>query len=125
MDSRPEMNVTPLIDVLLVLMTILILAVPILTHSTKIALPTTRPSTSPPVIEYVDIDASGVVYWNQTAYEDAAELAAALRRRATNERVVIQIAPERLAPYGRVAEVLAAAQRAGVARLALTPVSER
>jgi biopolymer transport protein ExbD len=125
MDTRLELNVTPLIDVLLVLITILILAVPILTQATKLDLPLASPKKSPIIFEYVDIDGTGAVYWNDTLLVDEFAIRKALATIAASDERVLRITPERLAPYERVAQVLAAAQRAGVTRLTLTPVANR
>jgi biopolymer transport protein ExbD len=120
-----ELNVTPLIDVLLVLVVMLIITVPIATHAVKLDLPTgSAKAPDRPVVD-VDIDFDGRVFWNGTGARDDQELERwfASASRATPQPI-IKVWPERRARYERVAQVLAAAQRARVANMALAPVAQ-
>ena len=125
-EVQPELNVTPLIDVLLVLVVMLIVTVPIATHAVKLDLPGGKPlAATPRPVVHVDIDFDGRVFWNGTDARNDQQLEQwfASASRASPEPLV-QIWPERRARYERVAQVLAAAQRAHVSNLALAPVSQ-
>jgi biopolymer transport protein ExbD len=119
----PELNVTPLIDVLLVLLTMLILTVPVLTHAVKLDLPVGKAASPRTAIE-VDIDADGRVFWNGTPVADDLQLEAwfrGLSRQVPQPNV--KIWPDKRGRYARVAQVMAAAQRSGVQHLALAPTA--
>ena len=117
-DGEPmmEMNTTPLIDVMLVLLIMFIITIPIQTHAVKIDMPTgglTVDATKNKIV----IDAGGAVLWNGQAV-DLPVLAATLER--TQELAVapeLHLQPDALAPYERVDEVLAVTKRVGVERM--------
>jgi biopolymer transport protein TolR len=121
LDSRPmsDINMTPLIDVMLVLLVIFIVTAPLLAGSLKLELPkssTATPSTAPSVLA-VSIDAQGVLRVGDDVV-DAAALAArcadAAKKDPTTE---VQLRADSRVPYGRVAEVIGAAQTAGLTRI--------
>jgi biopolymer transport protein ExbD len=120
-----ELNVTPLIDVLLVLVVMLIITVPIATHAVKLDLPAgVAKAPDRPVVD-VDIDFDGRVFWNGTAARDDQELERWFASASHEmQQPIIKVWPERRARYERVAQVLAAAQRAHVANIALAPVAQ-
>lgn len=120
----PELNVTPLIDVLLVLLTMLILTVPVLTHAIKLDVPAGR-SASPRAAVDLDIDFDGRVFWNGTGVADDLQLEARFRGLAREmPQPDLKIWPDRRGRYERVAQVMAAAQRSGVQRIALAPTAQ-
>jgi len=116
-----EMNTTPLIDVMLVLLIMLIITIPIQTHAVKLDMP--RPNENPidevdPEIVLLEIDFDGTPLWNGTAIRDRGTLNGYFRRAAeANPQPEIHMRPNRLAKYGAVARVLADAQRIGVTRI--------
>jgi biopolymer transport protein ExbD len=119
--GRPmaEINMIPLIDVMLVLLIIFIVTAPLLTHSIKINLPTatTQPNLEKPETVTLSIDAAGVAYWNDKAIDDArlaAHLADAARRTPQPE---LHLRAERTTQYQKVAQVMAAARNAGMAKI--------
>ncbi len=121
-----EMNTTPLIDVMLVLLTLLIITLPIQTHAVKLDMPS--PSTTPPTIipETVDlgIDFDGTVTWNGTAV-DRATMDSYFENEATKTpQDEIHINPNRLAKYDMVARVLADAQRLGATHIGFTGIDQ-
>jgi biopolymer transport protein ExbD len=117
----PEINTTPLIDVLLVLLILLVVTLPRSTHKVSLDLPV-GPRAHTPILETdVEVDFDGRVFWNGTPVSDDERLAQWLRQAATAPGIV-RIHPDRHVRYERVAQVLAEAQRARVTRLALTPV---
>jgi biopolymer transport protein ExbD len=120
---EPELNATPLIDVLLVLLTMLILTVPIITHAIKLDMPVGGP-TSPKAAIDIDIDADGRVFWNGTGVADDSQLEAWLQGLARQApQPDLKIWPDKRGRYERVAQVMAAAQRSGVEHIALAPTA--
>jgi biopolymer transport protein ExbD len=113
-----EINVTPLVDVMLVLLVVFIVTAPLLMQAVKVNLP--RTAAVPAVAEtrsvQIGIDAAGAIFLDQrpTALP---ELEPALRGMAAEGSVDVQIHADAGVPYGRVAQVMAAAQRAGVPRV--------
>src|SRR4051812_8498301 len=121
-----ELNVTPLIDVLLVLVVMLILSIPVATHIVQLELPTKHraPDTPPPTVN-IDIDFDGRVFWDGTNAKSEHELQQWLVQAGErNPQPIIRVWPDKRAPYERVAQVLAAAQRAQVKHLGLAPIAE-
>jgi biopolymer transport protein ExbD len=121
---EPQLNATPLIDVLLVLLVMLIFTLPIATHTVKLNLPQPRPGPPAPAVR-LDILYDGELYWNGEPVASPEALAARLSAiAARKDAPLLKVMPERRAPYGRVAQVLAAAQRSHVSRLTVSPVSD-
>ncbi len=117
-DGAPmgEMNTTPLIDVMLVLLIMFILTIPIQMHATRIGLPGTGVANGAPAPSHrIDIDALGAVYWDG-ATVDAAGLSARLATAAASE-AEIRLKPDAYARYEQVNQVLATVQRAGIERV--------
>ena len=121
-DGEPmmEMNTTPLIDVMLVLLIMFIITIPIQTHAVKIDLP--QSSTDPvnaldPVKNRLTIDPAGLIYWNGTPV-DRVTLRQYLEQtsRMTPEPE-LQFEPDQAARYAVVDEVLAAIKRSKVTKL--------
>jgi len=122
--AEPALNATPLIDVLLVLLTMLIFTVPIATHAVKLELPG-GPGKPPSTTVRLEIFYRGEIYWNGQHVESLEDLAPRFAAIASQTSPpLLQVMPERMAPYERVAQVLAAAQRAKVTRLAVSPVPD-
>ncbi|MEQ7873082.1 biopolymer transporter ExbD [Sphingomonas sp. ASV193] len=113
-----ELNTTPLIDVMLVLLVMLIMTVPAATHKVPLDLPQAAPSPRiAPLVNTVGIDRAGGLRWNGEPVGMAA-LDAALSASARREQAPeIHLAPAGDAPYATVDAVLAMARRDGVERL--------
>src|ERR1700761_2009011 len=119
-----EMNTTPLIDVMLALLTLLIITLPIQTHAVKLDMP--RPNQKPPdvtpVVVTLVVDFDGQVYWNNTPV-DRKTLDSYLQNAAQQDnQPEIHLQPNRLAKYDAVATVLADAQRIGVTHIGFTGI---
>jgi biopolymer transport protein ExbD len=119
--GRPmaEINMIPLIDVMLVLLIIFIVTAPLLTHSIKINLPkaTTQVNLEKPETVTLSIDASGNLFWDNNRIDDAqlaANLAGAARR---NPQPELHLRAEKTTQYQRLAQVMSAAQNAGVTKI--------
>jgi biopolymer transport protein ExbD len=109
------MNMTPLIDVLLVLLVMMILTIPMMTHKVPVDLAQAG-KTGPAVTHRIDLDAGGRLAWNDVLIADAAlpaRLAAMLRE--PNAR--LEIRADAAARYERFDQTLAVIKRAGVTRL--------
>ena len=119
--SVPEINTTPLIDVLLVLLILLVVTLPHSTHRISLDLPGGSRAHTPVTQTDVEVDFDGRVFWNGTPVSDDERLAQWFSQAAAAPGVV-RILPDRHVRYERVAQVLASAQRAHVSRLALAPV---
>jgi biopolymer transport protein ExbD len=119
----PELNVTPLIDVMLVLLVMIILTVPVITHAIKLDLPVGS-SAGPKAAVDIDIDYDGRVFWNGTGVADDLQLEAWLQGVARQEpQPDLKIWPDKRGRYERVAQVMAAAQRSGVQHIGLAPTA--
>ena len=121
-DAEPMMdiNMTPLIDVLLVLLVMFIITIPVMTHAVKLDMP--RPTNQPveqvdPVVIQLEIDFDGTVLWNGTPVT-LESLDTYFRREAANDpQPELHIRPNKRASYDVVARVLAAAQRNGLLKI--------
>jgi biopolymer transport protein ExbD len=123
--AEPQLNATPLIDVMLVLLVILIITLPVATHVVKLNLPQGAPKAPPPSIR-LDIVADGAIYWNGVEVASLEQLHArfvAVASASVAPR--INVVPEKRTRYELVAQVLALAQRSKVTALGLTPVEDR
>jgi len=117
-----EMNTTPLIDVMLVLLVMLIVTIPIQTHAVKLDLPqansTPPPQTTPPEVVDLEIDFDGTPIWNGTPVPSRAQLDRFFQDTANKiPQPEVHLRPNRLAKYDAVARTLADAQRLGVTKI--------
>jgi biopolymer transport protein ExbD len=121
-----EMNTTPLIDVMLVLLTLLIITIPTQTHAVKLDMP--RPNSKPPLVQpetvEVNVDFDDTVTWNGSP-ADRATLQGYFKGAALkNPQPEIHVHPNPLAKYDKVAQVLADAQRLGVTHIGFVGLDE-
>lgn len=117
-----EMNTTPLIDVMLVLLVMLIITIPIQTHAVKLDMPTGNPP--PPLVlpevVTIDIDFDGTISWNDEVIPDRQTMEAKMRAAAAQDtQPEVHVRPNKLAKYKYVAEVMASAQRIGLSKLGM------
>lgn len=112
-----DINTTPLIDVLLVLLVTLIVSLPMVTHAVKLDMPNGAPPGQLPLVVSVDVDFDGTVIWNGTrvALEQLDGYFNVEARREPQAQV--ELRADRRARYGVVAQVLASAQRNGMQRI--------
>lgn len=118
-DFNPEINTTPLVDVMLVLLIIFIITIPVMNHSVKIDLPraTNQPNETKPENINLAIDAQGKVYWN-TELLDAGQLNTRIAEAAKkNPQPELHLRAERTTQYEKVAQVMAAAQSGGLGKI--------
>jgi biopolymer transport protein ExbD len=118
-----EMNTTPLIDVMLVLIVMLIITLPIQTHAVKLDMPnpnTPPPETPPEVVDLV-VDFDGTITWDGQVI-DVSTMDHYLRdigKLPAESQQEIHLKPHRIVTYGHVAQVLAIAQRDGVKKIGI------
>ncbi len=121
-----EMNTTPLIDVMLVLLTLLIITLPIQTHAVKLDMPapnSTPPTVMPETVE-LGVDFDGTITWNTVPVDRATMDAYFLDAARKDPQPEIHVNPNRLAKYDAVAKVLADAQRLGVTHIGFTGIDQ-
>jgi biopolymer transport protein ExbD len=118
-DVMSEINMTPLVDVMLVLLIIFIITVPVLTHSVKLELPraANQPSIVKPKSVTISITANGEMFWDKTALDEAALVARLKGLSQQNPQPEVRIHGDRRAQYEYVIKAMAAAQRAGILKL--------
>jgi biopolymer transport protein ExbD len=121
-DVMIDINTTPLIDVMLVLLVMLIITIPIQLHSVNLNMPVGRPP--PPLVKpevvKIDIDPRSVVYWNGEEVADRPALEAKLRAaEAQAVQPELHLRPDRAAKYDVVAGVMASAQRIGLTKIGI------
>jgi biopolymer transport protein ExbD len=122
MDVMIDINTTPLIDVMLVLLVMLIITIPIQLHSFNLNLPTCNPP--PPLVlpEVVklDIDDQSRVYWNGEVVDDRATLESKMSASAQEQvQPEVHLRPDKQAKYSVVAGVMASAQRLGLTKIGI------
>ncbi len=120
-----DINTTPLIDVMLVLLIMLIITIPIQLHAVNLNMPNGNPPPSDlkPEVLRIDIDERSAVLWNGEALNEANELAEVERRfeqvAAQPVQPEVHLRPDRHAKYNVVAGVMASAQRSGLTKLGI------
>lgn len=118
-DFNPEINTTPLVDVMLVLLIIFMITIPVLNNSVKIDLPraAAQPNEEKPETVNLSIDANGQVFWNKDLLDESqlkTRIAAAAQHQPQPE---LHLRADRTTPYEKVAQVMAAAQSGGLTKM--------
>jgi len=118
-ESEPiiEMNTTPLIDVLLVLLIMFIITLPLMTHSTTLQTPGGKHVVSMPEVVRVAIDFDDLILWNNEPVDVGQLEKLFIAESAKDEQPDVQVSPDGRASYDTVARVLAIAQRSGMQRI--------
>ena len=117
-----DINTTPLIDVMLVLLIMFIITIPIQTHAVKMNMPipnnVQQQEPRPPI--RIDVDFDGTIGWNGVIVSDQADLEARLREVAAEaDQQEVHLRPNKLVTYKYVAGIMATAQRLGVVKIGL------
>jgi biopolymer transport protein ExbD len=123
-----DINTTPLIDVMLVLLVTLIVSLPIMTHAVKLDMPQNSnpppPDQRPEVID-LDIDFDGTVVWNGTPVADLNQLEGFFHTESAKDpQPEIHLRPDRRTKYDYVARVLASAQRNRMKKIGFVNTSD-
>jgi biopolymer transport protein ExbD len=118
-DVMIDINTTPLIDVMLVLLVMLIITLPIQLHSVNLNMPTGNPP--PPLVKpevvKLDIDGTGAIYWNGEIVPDRTALEERITAAAQGVQPEVHLRPDKGAKYAVVALVMASAQRLGLTKI--------
>ena len=122
-EAMMDINMTPLIDILLVLLIMFIITIPVMTHAVKLDMPKGQPPQAEPVqptIINLEILFDGTITWNGTEIPSVDALEGYFRREAAMDpQPELHIRPNKLVEYKSVATVLASAQRLGVTKLGM------
>ena len=126
-DFNPEINMTPLVDVMLVLLIIFMITIPVMQNNVKVDLPraTSQPNSSIAASIRLTIDASGTMYWNDAVVDPTllrTRFADAARQSPQPE---LHLRAERTTPYEKVAQVMAAAQTGGLEKIGIITEPQR
>jgi biopolymer transport protein ExbD len=123
-DGEPmgEMNTTPLIDVMLVLLIMFIITIPIQTHAVKIDLPVNSPPDQPPppvdpIKNKVSVDPAGTITWNGSPIDLVTLRLYLDRTKAMSPEPELHVQPDAQARYNVVDNVLAIIKRSGVTKM--------
>ncbi|HEY1873135.1 MAG TPA: biopolymer transporter ExbD [Steroidobacteraceae bacterium] len=124
-----DINTTPLIDVMLVLLVTLIITLPVMTHAVKLDMPNPNapppPPDQPPEVIDLEIDYDGAVVWNGTPVASLDQLEGYFHTEAEKDpQPEIHLRPDRRARYGIVAKVLAAAQHNHMKKIGFVNVAQ-
>ena len=122
-DVMMDINTTPLIDVMLVLLIMFIITIPIQTHAVKMNMPVpsnAAPPPKPPEVIRIDVDFDGTIGWNGEVIADRAALESHLRQvAALSDQPEVHLRPNKLVAYKVVAMIMAEAQRLGVTKIGI------
>jgi len=124
-DVMVDINTTPLIDVMLVLLIMFIITIPIQTHAVKMNMPVPNnaaPPPKPPEIVRIDVDFDGTIGWNGEVIEagDRAAIESRLQAVAAQpDQPEVHLRPNKLVVYKHVAMIMATAQRLGVTKIGI------
>jgi biopolymer transport protein TolR len=125
--AMSEINVTPLVDVMLVLVIILLITAPLLTQSVHVTLPKTAETTANIKDQPLQlaIDAQGLITLNKQTIENLPALETFLKNELVkNKEVAVHLYADQAVVYKKVAEVMATVQHAGIAKIAFVTVEE-
>jgi len=122
-DVMVDINTTPLIDVMLVLLIMFIITIPIQTHAVKMNMPVPNnaaPPPKPPTIIRIDLDFDGTIGWNGEIIPDRGTLEQRLQQVAAEpDQPEVHLRPNKLVTYKVVAMIMASAQRLGVTKIGI------
>jgi biopolymer transport protein ExbD len=114
-----EINMTPFVDVMLVLLIIFIITVPVMQHAVKVDLPraSNQPQDAKPETIRLTVDAQGQYFWNESRIDDKSLPLRLKAEAARDPQPELHIRGDREVRYERVAQAMAAAQQAGMRKI--------
>jgi biopolymer transport protein ExbD len=122
-----EINITPLVDVMLVLLVAFIVTAPLLNNAIKVTLPKTAATAAPdtPKALNLSVDVAGSLFLDQVPVASTGLEAELRRRQAAAPQLTLHLQADERVPYGAVAKAMAAIERAGITRIAVLTARER
>jgi len=117
--SYSDINMTPLIDIMLVLLIIFIITIPVMTHAVKIDNPPPNPNppTTPPVVINVSIDFDGTLMWNKVPVDRQTMRGYIVQESSKDPQPEVHITVDKFAKYEKVAQTLADLQSRGLKKI--------
>ncbi|HEY2021023.1 biopolymer transporter ExbD [Paraburkholderia sp.] len=114
-----EINMTPLVDVMLVLLIVFMVTIPVIRHAVKIDLPhaSSQKEDTKPAQVTVSIDADGDVLWDNSKVDDAALAQKIAQAAQASPQPELHLDADRKVPYEKVAQVMSAAQAGGLTKI--------
>jgi biopolymer transport protein ExbD len=114
-----EINMTPLVDVMLVLLIIFLVTIPAMNHAVKIDLPhsSSQPQDTKPAHVNVAVEADGTIVWDDQKIDDATLAARIAQASQQSPQPELHLRADRKVPYERVADVMSAAQAGGLTKI--------
>ncbi|CAB3731303.1 Biopolymer transport protein ExbD [Paraburkholderia phenoliruptrix] len=114
-----EINMTPLVDVMLVLLIVFMVTIPVIRHAVKIDLPhaSSQKEDTKPAQVTVAVDADGNVLWNDKKVDEAQLSAKIAETAQANPQPELHLDADRKVPYEKVAQVMSAAQAGGLTKI--------
>jgi biopolymer transport protein ExbD len=123
-DVMSEINVTPLVDVMLVLLVVFIVTAPLLTQAVHVNLPKTAETAAPEEKDavYISVDAKGKVFMDKTEIAIEAFENELITRKAADPQIALNLNADDAVQYGIVAKVMASIERSGITKLAVLTI---
>lgn len=123
-DVMGEINVTPLVDVMLVLLVVFIVTAPLLTQAVHVNLPKTAETAPPEEKEavYISVDAKGKVFIDKTEIALEAFEKELLNRKAADPEIALNLNADDAVQYGTVAKVMSSIERSGITKLSVLTI---
>jgi biopolymer transport protein ExbD len=123
-DVMSEINVTPLVDVMLVLLVVFIVTAPLLTQAVHVNLPKTAETAAPEEKDavYISVDAKGKVFMDKTEIAIEAFENELITRKAADPEIALNLNADDAVQYGTVAKVMASIERSGITKLAVLTI---
>jgi biopolymer transport protein ExbD len=123
-DVMGEINVTPLVDVMLVLLVVFIVTAPLLTQAVHVNLPKTAETAPPEEKEavYISVDAKGKVFIDKTEIALESFEKELLNRKAADPEIALNLNADDAVPYGTVAKVMSSIERSGITKLSVLTI---
>ncbi len=126
-DVMGEINVTPLVDVMLVLLVVFIVTAPLLTQAVHVNLPKTAETAAPEEKEavYVSVDAKGKVFIDKTEIALESFEKELLARKAADPEIALNLNADDAVQYGTVAKVMSSIERSGITKLSVLTIQDK
>jgi biopolymer transport protein ExbD len=123
-DVMGEINVTPLVDVMLVLLVVFIVTAPLLTQAVHVNLPKTAETAPPEEKEavYISVDAKGKVFIDKTEIALESFEKELLSRKAADPEIALNLNADDAVQYGTVAKVMSSIERSGITKLSVLTI---